>query len=250
MAEIIRRAVEIQSGQVERSGREGISEDELRLAAAELGIEPGAITAALSSADSSEATARANLWGGPTRYESERVLNGILTEEQWEETVADLRRAFEEPGKVERRGETYEWSGTGGGLDFNTVTVRQSGNTVRVKSSSTGAGLGTIAYLLGFLPVFITVAVLSKAGLGPPFGVLALLAVGALTFLVARQATIAAGRRRRRLLRDVFDRLESRLESNDTDLRTNLAATGLRAVPGVETRSQSNSPGDPGAGVP
>jgi hypothetical protein len=110
--------------------------------------------------------------------------------------------------------------------------------------------LGTIAYLLGFLPVFITVAVLSKAGLGPPFGVLALLAVGALTFLVARQATIAAGRRRRRLLRDVFDRLESRLESNDTDLRTNLAATGLRAVPGVETRSQSNSPGDPGAGVP
>lgn len=250
MADIIRRAVEIQSGHSGSSAREGISEEELRLAAAELGIESGAISAALSLADAEGDSERANFWGGPTRYESERVLNGTITEDQWEETVADLRRAFEEPGTIERRGDTFEWSGTGGGLDYNTITLRQSGDTVRLSSASTGAGLGTLAYLLGIIPVFITVAVLSKLGLAAPFAAMAIFAAISLMFLAARQATLAATRRRRRLIAGVFDRIQSRLDSDNSDLRTNLAESTPFLAPIAEGTGQSTSPGDSGRGMP
>lgn len=247
MAEIIRRAVEIQSGS---SSQEGISEDELRQAAAELGIESGALSAALSSADVSEATAKSNIWGGPTRSEAERVLNGTITDDDWEEIVSELRAAFEEPGTVERRGETYEWSGTGGGLEYNTITVRQSGKTVRLKAVSSGAGLGTLAYLLGFLPVFITVGILTKVGLTAPMMALAISATVALMFLAARQATISAIRRRRRIISNLFDRIQSRLESSSPDLRANLAKPQSAMINEAGAIEQSVGPGDPGTGVP
>lgn len=250
MAEIIRRAVEIQSGQAGPTAREGISEDELRLAAAELGIDSGAITAALSSAETDADSGQSNLWGGPTRYESERVLNGTITEDQWEETVADLRRVFEEPGKIERRGDTFEWSGTGGGLSYNTITIRQSGDTVRLSSASTGAGLGTLAYILGIIPVFITVAVLSKVGLTAPQAALAILGAISLMLLAARQVTVASMRRRRRLIAGVFDRVQARLESSESDLRTNLAESRPRAPEAEGTLEQSAGPESPGSGVP
>ena len=248
MAEIIRQAVEIQSGSA--SAQEGISEDELRQAAAELGIESGALSAALNSADVSEASAKSNIWGGPTRSEAERVLDGTITEDQWEEIVSELRSAFEEPGTVERRGETYEWSGTGGGLEYNTITVRQSGKTVRLKAVSSGAGLGTIGYLLGFLPIFMTVGLLTKVGLSAPMMALAISSTVALMFFAARQATISAIRRRRRIISNLFDRIQSRLESSNPDLRANLSRPQTTIIDEAEAIEQSVGPGEPGTGVP
>lgn len=248
MAEIIRRAVEIQSGKAVAA--EGISEDELRTAAAELGIEPGAISAALSSVDVSDASSRPNIWGGPTRTEIERVIEGTMTEDQWEETVADLRAALEEPGTVEQRGNTYEWSGTSGGLEYNTITVRQSGGTVRLKAVSTGAGLGTLAYALGFLPIFMVVGFLVKAGPAAPVMAASIIAAILLMFLLARQLTSAAIRRRKRVINEVFDRMQARLETGTPDMRSNLSRPTVKAGTDEEQIEQSLGPGDPSSDMP
>lgn len=84
------------------SDSQGISEDEIRHAAIERGIAPGALDAALrGSAESGPQ--RFNWWGGLTRYEAERIFDGTIRDEAWENILADLRQTFEENGTVERR---------------------------------------------------------------------------------------------------------------------------------------------------
>jgi len=220
MAEIIRRAVEIQAGKP--AGQEGISEDELRAAAVELGIEPGAITAALRSADSTEHT-RQDVWGGPFKFDAERVFNGTLSDEQWEETVADLRKTFEDNGTIEQRGSTREWATTGGGVDYKTLTLRQSGDTVRVTATTSFGGLSFLSYLATVpLPMFITAGFLSKVNWGSPAELLTGLGILAAGLLGARQFSAGITRKRRRVIADLLDRIEARLEPSSSDVRQRL----------------------------
>lgn len=219
-AEIMRRAAEIQAQGA--ASPVGVSEDELRAAARELGIQGEALDAALASLEAPEA-ARTGLWGGPFRREVDIVFEGQITDERWEEVLADLRRTFGETGQVDRRGNTYEWSGTGGGVDNNTVTVRQSGSAVRLSLTAEYSGLGVLAYLLSAIPMFVGVAVVAKTAPPAPWGGLALAAWAVGLLLSARTCGAWLSRRRGARLRSLAERLRAAL-SDDAGLRDRLAA--------------------------
>lgn len=247
MAEIIRRAVEIQSGKT--VGAEGISEDELRAAAGELGIEPGAISAALRAADSTE-HAPQDLWGGPYKFDAERVFDGTLSEEQWEETVADLRKVFEDNGTIEQRGSTREWAATGGGVDYKTVTIRQSGETVRVTATTSFGGLAFLAHLVTVpLPMFIAAGFLSKVNWGSPAEILTGLGVLTAGLLAGRQVSAGITRKRRDVVSNLLDRLEARLDSSTIDVRKRLEQTSV-APQQERVQVQIEGPGDPSSDMP
>ena len=163
-AEIIRKAAENQAAS---SGGQGVTEGELRSAAQELGIELTAINTALAEIDIAAQPKGRGFWGGPFQHETEVVFDGTLSDEKWEDVLADIRRAFGEPGTVEQRGTTMEWVGTSGGLETNTVTIRQTGKTVRIKAIADWSGVAVISYLLLILPMFLSVGLLVKLAAGP-----------------------------------------------------------------------------------
>lgn len=216
LADVMRKAAEIQARESTTSGNEGISEQEFRAAAHELGIGEPAIDAALADLDVPQSADHAGLWGGPFRRDLEGVFEGQVTDEKWEMIVADLRRTFGEAGSVNRRGSTYEWVGTGGGVDNNTITVRQSGGSIRVDISSEFGGYGFLGYLLMLLPLFVSVAILSKVHLPTQWTLAILFGWSLLLFVTARARAIQMGSKRGQKLSHFMNRAGKILTAGTT----------------------------------
>jgi len=218
LADVMRRAAEIQARESTASGNEGISEQEFRAAAHELGIGDPAIDAALADLDLPTSGDRAGLWGGPFRRDLAGVFEGRITDEKWEMLVADLRRTFGEAGSVERRGETYEWVGIGGGIDNKTITIRQSGESIRVDLSSEFGGYGILSFPLMLVPFFVSVAILSEAHLSTQWTLAILFGWSLLLFLAARAIAVQIGRKRAQKLSQFMNRAGKILTAETPDL--------------------------------
>lgn len=225
----MRKAAERQArGPVSSSG-EGVSEGELKSAAKELGIEPAAIEAALREFDEVPMRERPHFFGGPYHREAEVVFDGVLTEERWEEVLLDIRKTFGEKGTTEQRGTTYEWSGTGAGTDFNTVTLRQTGGSIRMKVTSNFSGLGVIGFMMGILPgiigMAVSIALVKKQVIAPSFGVSLALGIAFFFFIAIWSWTTSFSRKRhtdlQKLTRDVQNLVSAPLsEESEIPVRT------------------------------
>src|SRR5688572_19892997 len=99
-AAIMRKAAENQSRSGNSSSTEGFGEDELHAAARELGIESAAMDAAIESLDGPEESGRAGFFGGPFAFDEEIVVEGTMSEEKWEDILADIRKTFGEAGTI------------------------------------------------------------------------------------------------------------------------------------------------------
>lgn len=230
LADVMRKAAEIQARESTTSGNEGVSEQEFRAAAHELGIGDPAIDAALAELEVPDSIDRAGIWGGPFRRDVEGVFEGQITDEKWEMIVADLRRTFGEAGSINRRGSTYEWVGTGGGVDNNTITVRQSGGSIRVDVSSEFGGYGFLGYLLMLLPLFISIGFFSTVHM-PILWTLAILLGWIFVLLfTARSMAVRLGKKRDRKLGQILRSVATMISADSTEPST---STGLK-LPSVE----------------
>lgn len=159
-AKILRRAAELQASvPSDASGR--ISETSLRDAARELGVDPKFIDEAIRQLEAGQGADNVGFFGGPSYTEIDRTFKGTITPDLWEDVLADLRKSLGEQGKVERRGDTYEWTGTGGGTTNMTFVMRQVGDSVRLQATAQLSGAGAVSYIIMMLPTFIGSAILA-----------------------------------------------------------------------------------------
>ncbi len=110
MGALIQRATELQQENSD-SLDHGLSIDEIERIAGELGLDPEHLrTAAQEIENRLEDNAGTTFWGAPFQIDLKRVLDGALTEDQWEEIVMALRRASGNSGNTSEIGKTKEWS--------------------------------------------------------------------------------------------------------------------------------------------
>jgi len=217
----MRKAADVQAQAPVKGGSEGVTELELRAAARELGIQDSAIDAALESEDTHRDT-KAGFFGGPFQQSSELVFDGSIDDDSWEEVLADVRKTFGETGTVSRRGSTYEWTATGGGVDASTFTVRQTGGTIRVNQTSDLSGLGVLGYVASILPMILSIAFFAKVQLPVPWEPILALAWVALMLIGARGWSTGLAKKRAKAIDGLMRRVQSRLETEPT-LRDQLA---------------------------
>lgn len=225
----MRQAAENQSRTGLSSSGEGFSEEELHAAARELGIDSASVDAAIEAMDEPGESGKIGFWGGPYTLDEEIVANGTMTDEKWEEILADIRKTFGEAGTISRRGSTYEWVGTGGGVYPNTVTVRESGGSVRVRVDSNMSGLGFLGYLIALLPMFITVGVLAKLKLDSPYGLVIGSVMALVYFLLARAWAVGFSKKCVKDLKSFLGRTRKHIESG-SDVREELTASTPAAL--------------------
>ena len=233
-SEIIRKAAEQHARGAGNTGQEGVTETELRAAAKELGIESSAVDIALRDYDALPLSDKPGFWGGPYRREQEFIMNGTIDEDRWEEIVMLTRSTFGETGKVERRGATYEWTATGGGAYSNTVTIRQSGTSLRVKVSSEFSFIGFLAFTVGFLPLLISVVFVSKAKLPFPWGPIVGWGLAIIYFLAMRAWTASFSRRHDRNVNRFTERMQEILALDEANLMQSVVAEPLILPDGDE----------------
>jgi len=98
---ILRRAAELQASKSDASHADGITLEEFERAAADVGIDPQFVRAAAA-----ERGAGSSLSGV---VELRRDVPAEVKDDEWEEMVAELVRAFGLPGQAQRSARGYVW---------------------------------------------------------------------------------------------------------------------------------------------
>jgi hypothetical protein len=99
---ILRRAVE-RSAAAGAEGSSGISLAEMERIAAEIGIEPQHVRAAVAD------VSRRSTTGTPGVIDLEQIVPAELSEEAWDSILAELRRVFGTAGTASAAGRAREW---------------------------------------------------------------------------------------------------------------------------------------------
>ena len=169
IASIIERAAERQAEADRSEGAPGLTLDEIERLGAEAGIDPAHLRAAAQEVGARGRTVSGDAGMTRTHVHVERWVDGPLTDEAWEDTVAELRQRFgaemmamfgmPSPASVQQVGQSHEWSHTSG-LGIQTrVTVSPRGDRTRLRitqlvglSSTRVEGIGyglLLAFFLG-----------------------------------------------------------------------------------------------------
>ena len=171
----------------EPSNQMGLTIDELRQLASETGIDPEQITRAAAEIEANSRMNERNFWGGPFSYNTQVLVEGEITEGQWEEMLLSIRDFFHSKGKVTTRNSVYEWSSPWDTSNSARVTaLKENGNT------KINLGWhGPLTALPYYLPVpFVAITSLLFAS-----GFLELTAIPGITFtLLATVLAFLAGR--------------------------------------------------------
>lgn len=164
---LIQRATELYekaSGESGESSRQ-LSLKEIEHIASELGLPAEHLkTAALELENKRKTGSSFSLWGAPFAVNESRVVDGELTEEQWEDIVVDLRVHSGRTGRTNSIGRTRQWTHTLGegdeGINFTktqaTVRPRNGQTSIQVQKS-----FGIVSALYFFALFFSVIAALA-----------------------------------------------------------------------------------------
>lgn len=192
----------------------GLSLEELQQIAAESGIDPRNVAAAISQLDHQDEKQEKTFWGGPTSWTQDRVVEGGVDEEQWENMVAVIRKAYGDTGEVQMRGHTKEWIHSGkSNVQAHVAATTRDGRT-RISAAWHEP---TIAAL--YVPFFITSIILIPIFFDAldwftPTGVAAYLAAVAILFSLGRFTVSGLASKREQKLNNLVTDLEQLVESD------------------------------------
>lgn len=155
--DILQRAAELQ-GIENQPPETHLTSEEMLTAAREIGIEERFITQAISERSIKPPRNQPNIFGGPGQHHLEINLARPLTDDEWEDTIAELRSLARANGRSETRGTTREWSVNNGNVETYALTVRSTPTRTFATLSSDRSGLTVVFHLLfTLLPTFISV---------------------------------------------------------------------------------------------
>ena len=136
VSRVLKRATELQEAKgpvMGGSEASGLSLEDLQQIAAEVGIDPRHLAAAVAELDQEDATEGRFHWlGAPTSMELERVFEGEVSEDQWEKMVEEIRQTFGLVGSAGHVGRSFEWTHDSTEQQAH-VTVTSSGGQTRIR---------------------------------------------------------------------------------------------------------------------
>jgi hypothetical protein len=108
---ILSKALKLQhEQQAADSSGHGLSLSELQQIAAEVGVDPQFVALAAASPDAAPTPeSRFQFWGGPLILTSERIIEGQIDDDTWQDVVSELRKTFAAPGASNKVGAAWEW---------------------------------------------------------------------------------------------------------------------------------------------
>lgn len=217
--DILQRASALQE-QAAVEPASGLSSDELERLAEEVGIDPRYIREAIAQGSQARVpkTKSGGLFGAPTELRVERVLDGEVSENEWEEIVAHLRQVYGGPGRAGKLGRTYEWSNKlPNTSDTIHVTLTPKSGQTRVRLVlPNGNTLG--GFYGGGTPIAIFVAIMAGPIIGgslqaPPIVSVMGAIVGFMAImLIIRTVVSKLFAQREKSVGEVFAEIESLIE--------------------------------------
>jgi hypothetical protein len=169
----------------------GLSLNELRQLASDVGINPEQIDQAIAEIEEDSAKSERNFWGGPFSYSSQVVVEGEISVGQWEEMLVSIRNFFQSKGEVTTRESVFEWSSPWGTTNSAQVTALKDKGKTKISVGWNGPLTAVPFYvpvpLVAIASVFFASEFLALTSVP---GIAFTLMTSAITFLVGRWALI------------------------------------------------------------
>ena len=151
---LIQRATELHEEAIGAS-EDRLSLEEVERIAAELGLPSEHVRAAALELEERRAGGAFSIWGHPFVIDQSRVVEGTLTEAQWETVVRELRRFTGSTGRISDVGRAREWTRSikdgSHTLERTLVTMRSQDGQTSIQVRKLYGGGAVVAYLLGFI---------------------------------------------------------------------------------------------------
>src|ERR1043165_9243189 len=111
IAQILKRASELQQTEPGDQSRAGLSLSEIEQVANEAGIDPALVRRAAADLDAAQMPQRESAFiGAPTLVQFERIVDGEVPESEYEMLVEEIRRTFSITGIVTTLGRSLAWT--------------------------------------------------------------------------------------------------------------------------------------------
>ena len=236
---LIQRATELHEEAMGASER-GLSLEEIEHIAAELGLPPEYMrTAALELEDRVSSDRAFSVFGGPFVINQARVVDGTMTQEQWEQVVMELRAFTGKRGQVDEVGPAREWIHAIGegdeGFNFvkTRVAIRPGDGQTSIQIRKHYGGTAVPVYLLTFvISAFLSLVVLNEF----PNPVTLALAGGSIIGALAVVRTLISlwARREKERLKRLTNLLHQTLSASSSQVLANEPTTELIELPEMD----------------
>lgn len=210
VADILRRAAELQGADGTDVSTSGSSEKEILAIGFELGLRQDSIRQAIDEIGSGVSPRSSGVWGAPLSMEMERVYSTTADDDAWQELVAEFRRSFGRIGEMREVGSVREWEGKEGGLDPIHWSLHQKEGVGKLRATSDLGGATFLIVFLSCMFSFIATLVVfqfNQLELAAKFGIAALLL--AVVGFTVRQSLSGMARRRQRAVQSVMKKADA-----------------------------------------
>jgi hypothetical protein len=226
VAQIIKRASELQQEEAPSASTNGMSLAELEQVAREAGLDPALVRRAANDLDTRITDQSPSRFvGAPTRLTLERTIDGEIPTDEYETLVLEMNRVLGLVGSASILGRTLQW--TAQGVDRRrvstrtvqiTVTPRHGRTTIRIEEPLGALAGGLFAGLMGGL---------GGGMMGPAFGI----GLGAFNSGSVAVALMAGGVSGSYLLaRTIFGRMVRRRGESHQELMSRLVERASEAI--------------------
>ncbi len=205
---ILRRATEMQEAS-KTTDPTGLTFEELQQIAVEAGIDAKYITAAITEQEQEGDVDEQFYWlGAPTSVERVRVVAGEVSDEKWEEMVAEIRSTFGLVGASGQVGRSREWTHDSKEQQAQvTVTSRQGQTKIRLFARYSQLAAVTFIPAMN-MGILLPIALIKALGLSAAPGVFVFIAMMATLFMGLRFLFSRLIRGKQRKAQQLLARLE------------------------------------------
>ncbi|WP_457651215.1 hypothetical protein [Rhodocaloribacter sp.] len=205
---IISGAIRRQEAARKVADTDGLTLEEIRRLAAEVGIDPKYVVAAASEMEEgTEETLGTRLLGGPVKVAYERFVDGRLSEEAIAAMAREIRSVFRrQRGSLEVLGSSFEWVPPPYSDEGLLIKAQSEDGHTRIYISQKFGTWAFLSYFFLAIPLMLSILFAVTARSTVAF---ALLAGFAALLFVARFTYAMATRKRSEKLRRLADRLEA-----------------------------------------
>ena len=205
---ILRRATEMQEASM-TTDPTGLTFEELQQIAVEAGIDAKYIAAAITEQEQEGDVDERFYWlGAPTSIERERVVAGEVSDEQWEEMVAEIRSTFGLVGASGQVGRSREWTHDSKEQQAQVTVTSREGQT-KIRLFARYPQLAALAFIPGMtMGILIPIFLIEGLGLPAAPGVFVFIAVMATLFMGLRFLYSRLARGKQRKAQQLLARLE------------------------------------------
>jgi hypothetical protein len=157
VADIIKRASELQLTETPAESTSGMSLVELEQVAREAGLDPVLVRRAAEDLDAQITTQRPSRFiGAPTALCLERTIDGEISSDEYEPLVLEIQRVLGDVGTASMLGRSLQWSATRRGQHGRErgsvqlfITPRHGRTTIRIEESMTPVAAALFGGLMG-----------------------------------------------------------------------------------------------------